>query len=259
MTIAALKAANLAAIGSKVAVNSITPTNVNTQLDLVADELLARGMAIAANTGALASLSGLNHSAVFVPGKGVFVYSALGTADGVHIFAGADGFWAQTDIIGFNFNSAGVGNIDITNSNVGAGALGGIRFYNDTGIHAQLLQGSTASAYGAHTLMLHSIPGVVRLASNTNDVELATISNGTVNAKLRVKNNGQVAIGSDPTPDVSAILDVQSTTLGFKPPVMTTVQRDAVVTPAAGLIVYNSTTNKINFYSGSAWEAVTSA
>lgn len=27
----------------------------------------------------------------------------------------------------------------------------------------------------------------------------------------------------------------------------------------AGLMVYNSTTNKLNFYNGSAWEVVTSA
>ncbi len=36
-------------------------------------------------------------------------------------------------------------------------------------------------------------------------------------------------------------------------------KRDAIATPAAGLVVYNTTTNKLNFYNGSAWEVVTSA
>ena len=36
-------------------------------------------------------------------------------------------------------------------------------------------------------------------------------------------------------------------------------QRDAIATPASGLIVYNTTTNKMSLYTGSAWEVVTSA
>jgi hypothetical protein len=39
----------------------------------------------------------------------------------------------------------------------------------------------------------------------------------------------------------------------------TTAERDALTDMIAGTVVYNSTTNKINFYNGSAWEAVTSA
>lgn len=40
---------------------------------------------------------------------------------------------------------------------------------------------------------------------------------------------------------------------GFLPPRLTTVQRDAISAPATGLSIYNTTTNKHNFYSGSAW------
>jgi hypothetical protein len=45
-------------------------------------------------------------------------------------------------------------------------------------------------------------------------------------------------------------------TRGFLPPSMTGTQRDAISTPPAGLIVYNTTSNKLNFYNGSAWRAV---
>lgn len=41
-------------------------------------------------------------------------------------------------------------------------------------------------------------------------------------------------------------------------PSKTTTQRDAM-TNKAGLIIFNSTTGKLNFNTGSGWEAVTSA
>jgi len=39
----------------------------------------------------------------------------------------------------------------------------------------------------------------------------------------------------------------------------TTTERDNISGPVAGVMIYNTTTNKLNFYNGSAWEAVTSA
>jgi hypothetical protein len=39
---------------------------------------------------------------------------------------------------------------------------------------------------------------------------------------------------------------------------LTTTQRDAI-TASAGMIIFNSSTSKINVYSGSAWEEVTSS
>lgn len=56
--------------------------------------------------------------------------------------------------------------------------------------------------------------------------------------------------------NVSALVDFASTTSGFLPPRMTTTQRDAIATPAEGLIIYNLTTHVLNFYNGAAWGAV---
>jgi len=69
---------------------------------------------------------------------------------------------------------------------------------------------------------------------------------------------GAVSIGSGSTPSTKSILDLTSTTKGFLPPRMTTVQRDAITSVPAGLMIYNTTTNKLNVYT-TAWEAVTSA
>jgi hypothetical protein len=63
---------------------------------------------------------------------------------------------------------------------------------------------------------------------------------------------GNTLIGT--TTDVaSSKLTVESTTQGFLPPRMTTAQRDLISSPAAGLIIYNTSTNKHQGYNGSTW------
>jgi hypothetical protein len=59
--------------------------------------------------------------------------------------------------------------------------------------------------------------------------------------------------------NAAAALQVDSTTRGFLPPRMTTTQRDAIASPPDGLIVYNTTTSKLNLREGGAWKAITSA
>lgn len=44
----------------------------------------------------------------------------------------------------------------------------------------------------------------------------------------------------------------------FIAPSYTTTDRDNL-TPKQGLVIFNTTTSKLNFYDGSAWRAVTSA
>ncbi len=61
------------------------------------------------------------------------------------------------------------------------------------------------------------------------------------------------------TPNTSAMLDITSTTQGFLPPRMTTGQKTAIVAPATGLVVYDTTLNKLCVWTGAAWETVTSA
>lgn len=76
--------------------------------------------------------------------------------------------------------------------------------------------------------------------------------------RMRITNSGNVGIGTI-SPSASCLLHLTSTTSGFRPPSMTTAQRDLIATPIAGVMIYNNSTNKLNFYNGSAWEAVTSS
>jgi hypothetical protein len=67
------------------------------------------------------------------------------------------------------------------------------------------------------------------------------------------RQGGSVGIGANP--NNSAVLQADSTTRGFLPPRMTTTQRNAIPTPAAGLIVYDTTDNKHYGYNGTTWNA----
>lgn len=40
---------------------------------------------------------------------------------------------------------------------------------------------------------------------------------------------------------------------GFQLPALTTAEINAIVNPATGLMVYNTTTSAITYYNGSAW------
>lgn len=66
-----------------------------------------------------------------------------------------------------------------------------------------------------------------------------------------------VAVGTSSDPVASAQVEIVSTTKGFLPPRMTTTQRNAISSPAEGLMIYNTTTAKLNVYT-TAWEAITS-
>jgi len=77
------------------------------------------------------------------------------------------------------------------------------------------------------------------------------------NMILNLSDNGVAVRDNNYTANVaSSILELTSTTKGFLPPRMTTTQRDNIATPAEGLVIYNTTTQVLNFYNGSAWGAV---
>ncbi len=80
---------------------------------------------------------------------------------------------------------------------------------------------------------------------------------GTVYQNIR---NGHIAMGQNTVEaDASALLELESTTQGLLPPRMTEAQRDAISSPAAGLLIYNTTTHKLNLRVAAAWEVITSA
>lgn len=69
---------------------------------------------------------------------------------------------------------------------------------------------------------------------------------------IRFTNTSNVLIGTA-TDVASSKLTIESTTQGFLPPRMTTTQKNAIATPAAGLQVYDSTLNQMSYYNGTTW------
>lgn len=66
----------------------------------------------------------------------------------------------------------------------------------------------------------------------------------------------KVSIGTSTPLSSSAILEIQSTTKGLLAPKMTNTQRDAIGSPATGLLIYSTTDNNFQFYTGSGWTAI---
>jgi hypothetical protein len=73
-----------------------------------------------------------------------------------------------------------------------------------------------------------------------------------ISERMRITSAGNVGIGTT-TPDAAALLDVASTTAGFLPPRMTGTQRDAISTPPNGLMIYNTTTDKLQVRAAGSW------
>lgn len=70
----------------------------------------------------------------------------------------------------------------------------------------------------------------------------------------------QVGIGT-PTPNASSILDITSTTKGLLAPRMTTAERNAIVSPADGLMVFDTTAKLFYYYisSTASWASMNSS
>lgn len=78
-------------------------------------------------------------------------------------------------------------------------------------------------------------------------------------AKWRLSNGMSITdFTFNPVLLAPSILQCDSNTKGFLPPRMTTGQKNAIAAPAAGLIVFDNTINKLCVFSGIAWETITS-
>ena len=80
-----------------------------------------------------------------------------------------------------------------------------------------------------------------------------------LNSSNIFNNGSSIGIGTV-APNASAALEVNSTTKGFLLPTMTQTQRNAISTPATGLLIYQSdNTPGFYYYNGSAWTAIAGA
>jgi hypothetical protein len=57
----------------------------------------------------------------------------------------------------------------------------------------------------------------------------------------------------------SAMFELSSTSQGFLPSRMTTTQKNAIASPATGLVVYDTTLGGLSVYNGTIWTTVTAS
>ena len=119
------------------------------------------------------------------------------------------------------------------------------------------------------TIFLRTSVGGGNTSFNTDASTMYIAQSSSVNLQIGyggnysfLLNNANRTIGiadngSSPTLAASAVLTLSSTTKGFLPPRMTTTQKNAIASPAAGLVVYDTTLNKLCVYT-TAWETITS-
>jgi len=132
-------------------------------------------------------------------------------------------------------NTIGSGNTAVGFNAGGSNTLGHNNTYLGrlTGSNSNNYSNATALGYGAE-------------ATASNSIQLGNLS------VTRVTTYGSVGIGTT-SPNSAAALEISSTSKALLLPRMTTVQRDAIASPVAGLILYNTTDNKVQFYNGSGW------
>ena len=88
--------------------------------------------------------------------------------------------------------------------------------------------------------------------------DLYVFNDSTTNTAVLSTDVLRLGINSSLTNiQASSALQVESTSKGFLPPRMTTTQKNAISSPAAGLVVYDTTLNKLCVFT-TAWETITS-
>ena len=129
-----------------------------------------------------------------------------------------------------------------TQKNAIAGPTGGMIIYQTDGVEGVY---QYKASTGWESIDPGDISGTINYVSK--------FTSGNVIGDSSIYDNGiTVNIGGTAS-DPSAKLQITSTSQGFLGPKMSQVDRNSIVGPTAGLLVYNTTTDKLNIWDGSKW------
>ena len=165
--------------------------------------------------------------------------------------SGATNIFVETpSAIGANLYLGNTNNSVRTNANgvLEVASAGSISFF--TSVSQQTMRLSAANSQGRLILVSPSAGGVF----TDNLYRLQVYPQSPDSGGLLV--SGKTAIGTTLPSQSSAILEVNSTSQGILPPRMTTVDRNAIAAPAQGLILYNTTSDRLTYRDVDSWEEV---
>jgi hypothetical protein len=107
---------------------------------------------------------------------------------------------------------------------------------------------------GSVKIGFYTSAGGAYVQTHTNSNMYLATNNGI--PQMTLSTAGNIGIGTL-TPNASAQLDISSTTQGLLIPRLTMVQRNAIASPATGLMIYQTdNTAGLYTYSGASWQAV---
>lgn len=154
--------------------------------------------------------------------------------------------------------------IDLRAANPGSvgGAQAGLITMHSTAVGTAAISGISGHSSGANQLWylgsFNASSHIMYLVNRENEGFIFG-TNDTFRLIIQADGDVQIveALGVGiANPVASARLQVESTTRGFLPPRMTTVQRDAIGSPATGLVVFNTTNGSLDFFDGAIWQSI---
>ena len=146
----------------------------------------------------------------------------------------------------------------VIGTNVQAPLVAGTDYLVPTGSAASLTNFPTFNQNTTGNAATATTAGNITATTNTTLTSLSSLTSVGTIASLTtgaITNSGKVIVGASSAASASAVLEASSTTQGFLPPRMTKAQRDAMVSPVAGLMIWCSDNfgGEIEVYNGSIW------
>jgi hypothetical protein len=170
-----------------------------------------------------------------------------------------------------NFNTAPMTNVDINSGTVDGTPIGDSvrstgKFTTFDANSTFSLNGVTVSAtatelnYNDITTLGVAQASKTVTVSAANQINLNNFSTINVNIDSGAIDGTTIGASSSANGTFSVLTATTLNMTGIRLvlPTLTTTERDSIGVPVAGWLIYNTTTNKLNFYNGTAWEQVTS-
>jgi hypothetical protein len=224
------------------------------------------------NTGTSGTVGRFSISSRFAPTSGTCVYNTALITPIINQTGGANGITRGLYINPTLTAAADFRAIEVTEGNVLIGnavantaklaVKGNGTSGSTTAFRVQNSAGQTA--FNIFDNLIVSVQQDLQLGNTTifwqSGYQIRNKANGLIITGAAGAATGALGLGMSSGTDVNskAVLELASTTKGFLPPRMTTTQKNAIATPPAGLVVYDTDLNKLCLYT-TAWETITSS